>query len=806
MKAGWLLYLKVFRPFASKKPDMDDRTTETTFSLTKFGIGQPVRRTEDPKLVRGEGRYTDDIGLAGQAYAVMVRSSEPHGMIRSIDTASAKTMPGVLAVYTAADLTGYGGLKCNLPVKSRDGSPIRYTPRPALSSDKVRFVGDPVACVIAETIAQAKDAAEAVALDIEPLPAVISARAAAQVGAPQLYDNVPGNIALDYHYGDKDKVAEAFAKATHVVRLPLVNQRLVVNSIEPRSAIGEFDGASGKWTLHSCSQGVFGLKTELCSILGAPADKVRVLTGNVGGSFGMKAMSYPEYVCILHGSRALQRPVKWTDERSGSFMSDHHGRDYDMTIEVAFDKDGLIMAVRLSGYGNLGGYCAAFGPMLPTVNVTKNIISMYRTPLLEVATQCVFTNTTLVSAYRGAGRPEGSLSMERTMDYAATELGIDRFELRKRNFIKAREMPFKAASGVTYDCGDFPGLFKDALDRADVKGFKKRKRESKRAGKLRGLGVACYVETTAAMTTEMGGIRFNADGTVTILTGTLDYGQGHASAFAQVLTEKLCIPFDRIRLVQGDSDQLVAGGGSGGSRSAMLSGTAIAQAADKVVEQGKQLAAHVLEAASGDIEFKSGRFVIVGTDRSIEIMQLAERVRAGVTLPEGIPSSLDVTHVTEPVAGTSPNGVHVVEVEIDPDTGLTRAVKYTAVNDFGTVINPMLVEGQIHGGVVQGLGQVLLEQAVYDSDGQLVTGSFMDYAMPRAHDALMFDVTNRSIPTKSNPVGVKGCGEAGTSGGLPSVANAVIDALSEYGIRHLEMPMTSSRIWQALQDAKRKSA
>ena len=785
---------------------MDDRTTETALSLTKFGIGQPVLRTEDPTLVRGEGRYTDDIGLAGQAYAVMVRSSVAHGVIRGIDTAAAKAMPGVLAIYTAADLSAYGGLKCNLPLKSRDGSPIKYKPRPALSGDKVRFVGDPVACVVAETIAKAKDAAEAVVLDIEPLPAVVSAREAAKSGAPLLYDEVPGNIALDYHYGDKDKVAKAFAMAAHVVKLPLINQRLVVNSIEPRSAIGEFDAKNQKWTLHSCSQGVFGLKNMMRDILGAPAEKVRVLTNNVGGSFGMKAAAYPEYVCILHGARALKRPVKWTDERSGSFMSDHHGRDYDMTVEVAFDKDGLIQAVRLSGYGNLGGYCAAFGPLLPTVNVTKNIVSMYRTPLLEVATQCVFTNTTLVSAYRGAGRPEGALSMERMMDYAASEIGIDRFELRKRNFIKAKEMPFQSASGMTYDCGDFPGLFKDALDRADVKGFKARKRGSKRAGKLRGLGVACYVETTAAMTTEMGGIQFNADGTVTIVTGTLDYGQGHASAFAQVLVEKLGVPFERIRLVQGDSDRLVTGGGTGGSRSAMLSGTAIAEASVKVIEAGKQIAAHVLEASAGDIEFKSGRFVIAGTDRAIGIMELAERLRAGLKLPDGTPTTLDVTHVTEAIAGTYPNGVHVVEVEIEPDTGLTRVVKYSALNDFGTVINPMLVEGQIQGGAMQGLGQVLLEGAVYDAEGQLVTGSFMDYAMPRAHDAPMIAVANRPVPTKTNPIGAKGCGEAGTSGGLPAVANAVLDALSEFGIRHLEMPMTPSRIWHAIESAESKKS
>jgi carbon-monoxide dehydrogenase large subunit len=785
---------------------MDDQTTENTLTLTKFGIGQPVRRSEDPTLLRGEGRYTDDVNRPGQAYAVMVRSTVAHGVIRGVDTTAAKAMPGVLAVLTAADLAGYGGLKCNLPLKSRDGSPIRYTPRPALAGDKVRYVGDPVACVIAETVAQAKDAAETVALDIEPLPAVVNARDAVKPDAPQVWDDVPGNIALDYHHGDTAKVAEAFSKAAHVVKLPLINQRLVVNAIEPRSAIGEFDATTDKWTMYSCSQGVFGLKGMLRDVLGAPAEKVRVVTGNVGGSFGMKAAMYPEYVCILHGARVLGRPVKWTDERSGSFMSDHHGRDYDMSVEVAFDQDGLIQAVRLTGYGNLGGYCAAFGPLLPSLNVTKNIVSMYRTPLLEVATQCVFTNTNHVSAYRGAGRPEGALSMERTVDYAAAQLGIDRFELRRRNFIKAREMPFKTSSGMVYDCGDFPGLFKEALARADVKGFKQRKRQSKRAGKLRGLGVACYVETTAAMTTEQAAIRFGADGTVTIVTGTLDYGQGHASAFAQVLTEKLGVPFERIRLIQGDSDQLVTGGGTGGSRSAMLSSTAIAQASDKVIEAGKQIAAHVLEASAGDIEFKAGRFVIAGTDRAIGIMELAQRLRGGLKLTECMPTTLDVTHVTEAVPGTYPNGVHVAEVEIEADTGLTRTVKYTAVNDFGTVLNPMLVEGQIQGGVVQGLGQVLLEGAVYDADGQLVTGSFMDYAMPHAHDAPMIDVANRPVPTKSNPIGAKGCGEAGTSGGLPAVANAVIDALSDFGIRHLEMPMTSARIWQAIEAAKSKRA
>jgi len=786
---------------------MDDRTAETALSLTKFGVGQPVRRSEDPKLVRGEGRYTDDVSRAGQAYAALVRSRDAHGVMRSIDTAAAKSMPGVLAVYTAADLTGYGPLKCAIPLKNRDGSPIRYTPRPALTGDKVRFVGDPVACVIAETVAQAKDAAEAVVLDIEPLPPVIGSALAIKPGAPQLYDAVPNNIALDFHYGDAEKVAAAFANAKHVTRLETSNQRMVVNAMEPRAAIGEFDAASGKWTLYSSSQGVVGMKTSLMDILSAPSEKVRLVTGQVGGSFGMKATVYPEYVCILHGARALARPVKWTDERSGSFMSDHHGRAQDMTIEIAFDENAHILAIRQTGFGDMGGYLSNFGPLLPTGNQVKNIVSVYRTPLLEVATKCVFTNTTHVSAYRGAGRPEGNYYMERTLDVAAAELGIDRIELRKRNMIKPRDLPFKAASDMTYDCGDFPAVLKHALEMADYAGLKKRKRESKKRGLLRGLGIGCYLEVTAGGGKELGGIRFDEDDSVTILTGTLDYGQGHATAYAQVLSEQLGIPFDRIRTIEGDSDQVRYGGGSGGSRSIMNAGAAVIESSRLVVEKGKQIAAHVLEASASDIEFQTGRFVIAGTDRSIGVLELAERLRGGLKLPDGIPNTLDVDHVLdEPVPFAFPNGCHIAEVELDPDTGATHVVRYSAVNDLGTVINPMLVEGQIQGGVMQGLGQVLLEKAVYDSDGQLVTGSFMDYAMPRAHDAPMINVASHPVPTKSNPLGAKGCGEAGTSGGLPSVANAVIDALSEYGIRHLEMPMTPSRIWQAIQDAKKNSA
>ncbi len=801
-----LLYLDVPRRLSFRKAcAMDERTAENALSLTKFGVGQPVRRSEDPILVRGQGRYADDVSRPGQAYAVMVRSREAHGVIKSIDTAAAQAMPGVLAVLTAEDLKSYGGLKSNLPLKNRDGSPIHYVPRPALAGDKVRFVGDPVACVIAKTVAQAKDAAEVVALDIEPLPPVLKPAEAVKPGAPLVFDQVANNLALDFHYGDAEKVAAAFAKAKHVTRLETSNQRMIVASMEPRAAIGEYNAAAGKWTLYSCSQGVHGLKTGLAEIMKVPAEKMRVVTGQVGGSFGMKASPYPEYVCLLHGAKLLGRPVKWTDERSGSFVSDHHGRAQDMAIEIAFDENAHILAIRLTGYGDMGGYLAQFGPLLPTGNQVKNIASIYRTPLIEVATKCVFTNTSHVSAYRGAGRPEGNYYVERALDLAAGELGIDRVELRRRNMIRKSDLPFKAASGMTYDCGDFLGVLKQALELADYADFKKRKRESKKSGKLRGLGIGCYLEVTAAPGKELGAIHFEKDGTVTIVTGTMDFGMGHATTYAQMLVDMLGVPFDRIRMVEGDSDRMAFGGGSGGSRSVMFVGTALTESSKIVIERGKQIASHILEAAASDIEFKAGRFTIAGTDRSIGIMELTQKLHAGVNLPEGMPNTLDVDHVVnEPVPSAFPNGCHIAEVEVDLETGHVQVVRYSAVNDLGTVVNPLLVEGQIQGGVVQGLGQVLLEQAVYDSDGQLVTGSFMDYAVPRAHDAPMIAVASHPVPTKSNPLGAKGCGEAGTSGGLPSVANAVIDALSDLGIKHLEMPMTPARVWQAIEATRKQ--
>lgn len=766
-----------------------------------FGIGQPVLRKEDATLVRGEGRYTDDIALPDQAHAVMVRSTQAHGTIRSIDTEAAKAMPGVLAVITGADLGGYGNLKVAVKFPNRDGSEMHQPPRPALPTDKVRFVGDPVACVVAETVQQAKDAAEAIVIDIDPLPAVTEVDAAIADGAPVIYEQAPHNLVLDYHFGDADKVAAAFKEAAHVAKVTLVNSRVVVNAMEPRSAIGTYDDAGG-WTLRAGSQGVMGMKRMLMDVLGAPSEKVHVLTFNVGGSFGMKAAVYPEYVCILHAARALGRPVKWTDDRSGAFVSDNHGRAQLQTAELALDPKGKFLALRLTGYADLGAYLGAMAPQPPTLNVVRNAASLYRTPLIEVSTKCVLTNKTFVSPYRGAGRPEGNYFMERVIDVAAAEMGIDRVEIRRRNQVKPSDLPYKAASGATYDSGDFPAVMKQALELGDWKGFAARRRDSKKRGRLRGIGVGCYLEVTAPANKEMGGIRFEQDGTVTILTGTLDYGQGHASPFAQVLSEKLGIPFDRIKLLQGDSDQLLAGGGTGGSRSMMNSGAAIVEASAKVIEQGKQIASVALEASAGDIEFQDGRFVVAGTDRAIGIMELADKVRDGLSLPPDGPKSLSVDHVSEGVPSAYPNGCHICEVEIDPDTGVTEIVRYASVNDFGTVINPLLVEGQVHGGVVQGIGQALTEHTVYDADGQLLSGSYMDYALPRAHDAPNFTVASHPVPAKTNPLGVKGCGEAGCAGALASVMNAVVDALSVYGIRHIDMPATPKRVWEAIQEAR----
>jgi aerobic carbon-monoxide dehydrogenase large subunit len=764
----------------------------------RFAIGQPVPRSEDPVLLRGEGHYADDFSLPGQAYAVIVRSPYAHGLIRHIDGAASRAMPGVLGVYTAADLAagGIAPLPARQVMNNRDGTPMLQPTRYALASDKVRHVGEAVAAVVAESVAAAKDAAEAVILDIDPLPAVTQPGEASLPQAPLLYDEAPANVGLDFHYGDSDKVAAAFAAAAHVTRLELRSNRIVVNPMEPRAALAEYAAERRHWTLHVGCQGVFGFRNYIAQVLGVGRDRVRILTDRVGGSFGMKQPNMAEYFCILHAARALGRPVKWTDERSGSFLSDTHGRDHQMTAELALDAEGNFLAVRLTGYGNLGATYGAPGPA--TRNAVRNTLGVYRTPLIEVSTKCVFTNTTPVGAYRGAGRPEANYYMERLVETASREMGIDRVELRRRNHIPPTAMPYRAPNGTTYDSGDFTALLNQALALADWDGFPVRRAASRARGRLRGRGIGNYLELTGPPGREMGGIRFEPDGTVTIITGTLDYGQGHWSPFAQVLASRLGIPFGRIRLLQGDSDELIAGGGTGGSKSMIVSGNAIVRASDKVIEAGRQIAAHVLEAAAADIEFHAGRFVIAGTDRSVGLMELAGRIHAGLKPPPEMPQSLDVADAYDGPPSAFPNGCHIAEIEVDPDTGMTEVVKYTFVNDFGVVINPLLVNGQAHGGIVQGIGQALREHTVYDADGQLLSGSYMDYAMPRADDAPPFVHASHPVPAKTNPLGAKGCGEAGCAGALPSVMNALIDALAEYGIRHLDMPATPERVWRAI--------
>jgi carbon-monoxide dehydrogenase large subunit len=773
----------------------------------KFGIGQPVPRAEDPTLLTGRGRYTDDIALPGQVWCVVVRSPYPHGIIRGIGTEAAKAMPGVLGVWTAADMQGYGPMKCAMPLKNADGSPLKTTLRQALASDRVRHVGDPLAFVVAETKAQAKDAAEAVELDIEPLDAVTEASAAAAPGAPQLYDDLPGNQVLDFVAGKPAEVAEAFGKAAHVTKLSIRNNRVVVAPMEPRSAIGTIE--DGRFVLRVGSQGVFGMRAQLTEILGVERKQVRVLTGNVGGSFGMKAAVYPEYICVLHAAKALGRPVKWTDERSGSFLSDAHGRDHEVEAELALDAEGRFLAVRLTGYANMGAWLSPVAPLMGTGNFFKNVQSNYATPLIEVRTKCLVTNTTPVSAYRGAGRPEGNYFMERLIEQAAIEMKMDPVALRKRNHIRPDQFPFSAASGSVYDTGAFTALLDATLAASDADGYAARKAASEARGKLRGRGIGNFLECTAPPAKEQGGLRFGEDGTVTIITGTLDYGQGHWSAFAQVLHSKLGIPFESIRLLQGDSDELIAGGGTGGSKSVMASGAAVLEASDKVIEKGRAAAAWALEAAVADIEFEAhpggssqACFTIAGTDRGIGILELAAKLRAAPKLPEGVPETLDVTHVFDQAPMAYPNGCHVCEVEVDPETGVVAIDRYWAVNDFGVQVNPLLVAGQAHGGIAQGIGQALMENVSYSEDGQLLAGSFMDYAMPRAGDLPSIATGSHSVPCTTNPLGAKGCGEAGCAGSLPAVMNAIVDALKPLGITHIDMPATPERVWAAIQAAR----
>ena len=771
----------------------------------KYAIGQSVCRTEDPKLLRGHGEYTDDLKLPNQAYAAIVRSPVAHGVIKNIDISEAKLLPGVLLILTGHDLTNYGNLPCGMQLKSKDGSPLKKPNRPSLVTDKVRFVGDPVACVIADTPDTARDAAEMIFIDIDILPAVTSAREAAKSGAPTLYNDVEGNIALDFQFGDPQSVDNAFQTADHVSRIDIRNNRIVVASMEPRSALADYNSKTECFTMRIGCQGTFGMRNQLAGLLNVEREKIRVLTGNVGGSFGMKSFVYPEYICLLHAAKVLGRAIKWTEERSSSFLSDQQGRDHEVYAELALNKAGDFLAVRLFLHSNLGGYLAAVGPNMATNNMVKNITSVYKTPLIEINTKCVFTNTTPISAYRGAGRPEANYYMERLIETAAQEMNIDRMELRKRNHIQPDQIPYKAPSGQCYDSGNFPAILQTGLDFSDWENYTKRKNASKDKGLLRGIGLSNYLEVTAPVETEMGGIRFEDNGDVTIITGTLDYGQGHAAPFAQVLHSYLGIPFKKIRLLQGDSNELITGGGTGGSKSIMASGGAIVEASVEVIKKAKQVASHVFETSVHDIEFQNGSMVVAGTDKSITLSELSAKLKAELKDFPELPDSLDVKLDHKGVPSAFPNGCHVCEVEIDPETGRIKFDDYYMVNDFGVLVNPLMVEGQCHGGVAQGLGQAVMEDVVYDNNGQVLSGSFMDYALPRASDVPNFHFSSLPSPATTNALGVKGCGEAGCAGAMPAVMNAIVDALSEFGITHIDMPATPQKIWRTIQNAKRPS-
>jgi len=776
-------------------------------SVEKFGVGQSARRLEDPHLLRGLGRYSDDVTLPRQAYGVVVRSPHAHARIRAIDVAAAARAPGVLAVLTGADLAadGLGNLPTDGNRKRRDGSPAFKTPRPALARERVRHVGDPVAFVVAETAAQAVDAAERVAVEYEPLPAIASTAEAARPGAPTVWDEVPDNAAFVWEAGKRDAVAAAFEGAAHVTRLPFVVTRVAAAPLEPRGAVGEFDRRTGRYALHTGIQAPHGLRTLLAEqVFKVPQSHLRVVTGEVGGSFGMKSGVYPEHVLVLWAARRLGRPVKWTSDRREGFVTDEHGRDNVSTAELALDASGTFLGLRVAITLNIGAYLTPRSAG-PGTNNVGGLAGVYTTPAIHVQTTGVFTHTTPTGPYRGAGRPEATYAIERVIDLAAAELGLDPIELRSRNLIPASAMPFKTGLVFTYDCGDFRRGLDMALAMADYKSFPDRRAQARRLGKLRGIGIANPIEVAGGPYTSVNPdtaqVRVNADGSVTVFTGSTSMGQGNETAFAQIVSERLGVPPARIRVQWGDSDALGAGRGNGGSGAVSVGGSAVLRATDKVIERGRRIAAAQLEAAPEDVVFRDGSFVVTGTDRGVAFNAVA-RAAYQPKPPGGLEPGFSETAAFTPPAVTFPNGCHICEVEIDEATGAVSLERYWVVDDVGKMVNPMLVKGQIHGGIAQGVGQALFEALTYDGAGQLLTGSFMDYPMPRAGDLPSFDVDSFEVPTQVNPLGAKGVGEAGTVGAMAALLNAVNDALAPLGIRHLDMPVTPERVWRAMRDAR----
>ena len=778
--------------------------------MVKFGVGQSVKRVEDPRLLTGNGRYTDDIQPRRQAHAYFVRSPHAHASFTKVDTAAAAKAPGVLAVVTGADLqaAGIGNVPCLVPLKNRDGSSMPMTPRPALAVGRARFVGDAVAMVVAETLAEAKDAAELVEIDWNPLPATTDIEASAKPGAPQVWDFAKNNQVFDWELGDEKATAAAFAKAHRVVTMDFVNNRLVPNSMEPRNAIGEVT-PDGRLQLTVSSQGGSGLRKVLADkIFKVPENKVRVVTPDVGGGFGMKIFLVCEYVPVLFAARMLGRAVKWTGERGEAFLADTHGRDHKSRAELAVDRDNRFIGIRVTVNANLGAYLSHYGPFIPTDLFAWMVPGCYAFPVAWCNVKGVYTNTSPVDAYRGAGRPEAAYMIERLVDKAARELGVAPDELRRINFIRPDQMPFKTPMGQTYDSGDFATTMAAGMKAADWAGFAARKAESRKRGKLRGIGLSYYIEVCGGAPDESAQVRVDSAGGATVLIGNQSNGQGHETAYAQIVAEKLGIPFESIRVVQGDTDLAVYPGGTGGSRAASVGGSAIWGACDRIIAKGRKFAAQMLEAAESDIEFKDGSFTVVGTDRSKSFHQVAQAAFDMGKIPAGMSPGLDETSNMNPAAATYPNGAHVCEVEIDEGTGVASVVRYTITDDFGKVINPLLLAGQVHGGTAQGIGQALLEGARYDEEtGQLLTGSFMDYCMPRAGSIpdISFAYTE-ACPTTANPLGVKGCGEAGAIGAPPAVINAVVDALSSYGITHIDMPATPEKIWRVISSGSVKQA
>jgi aerobic carbon-monoxide dehydrogenase large subunit len=774
------------------------------------GIGEAVRRKEDLRLVTGRGCYSDDFNFPGQVYAAMVRSPHAHARIRSIDVTSARAMPGVLAVLTGADALVNGltriphlaapGTPPDIVLKNRDGSPVPAAPHHVLPTDRVRHVGQAVAFVIAESIAQAKDAVEKVTVDYEPLPAVTQGSASAESSAPRLYDDLP-NIMIDAEVGDKAATNAAFARAAHVTKLDTWVNRVTGVPMEPRSAVGIYDAASGRYTLYAGSGGIVRQKKEIAQILGVPFDSVRVVAKEIGGNFGTRNSFFPEFAMVVWGSKRVGRPVKWTAERHETFVTDYMGRDLTVSAELALDAEGHFLALRSSNLSNVGAHSGSYVPLVKGVGLAT---SGYRIPVSHIRARAVLSNTMCTTPYRSAGRPEVIYVIERLIDKAAQEHGFDRLALRRRNLIPPSAFPYKNPQGIIYDNGTYRAVMDRSMELGDWKGFKKRRAEAKKRKRLRGIGLCCYLETTGGYPRERADITVQPEGKVDVVVGTLSSGQSHETTFAQCVAEWLGVPFDDVHVNESDTDIVKEGGGSHSARSMRLAGIVMGQASDAIVEKGKKLAAHMLETAEDDIAFAAGRFTVKGTDRSVGIFDVAKAAANGdKTVPDDLRGPLAAT-ADETIRQLGfPYGAHVCEVEIDPQTGALDLVRYTAVDDVGRAVNPMVVHGQTHGGAAQGIGQALWELCAYDAQGQLLSASFMDYAMPRADILPPFTTDISEVLTPTNKLGVRGAGEGGTTGALGAVVNAVVDALAEFGVTHIEMPVTPEKIWQAIQTARK---